>query len=564
MPDDDETLELFNLLNLPPGAYVVQRHRRWARAFEAWLHARRTDCHPSVGSLSHLAWREFLAFTRKPPWNVTVEDVDTYTSSLEQRGLSPRTIGHRLAALSSFYTYCRTTHLDAHGRSIFNPVEAARRPKRLENRNLRYLTIEAEAGLLAAIRRDDSPLGKRDYALFLALLQTGWKSGRVRTLTWGQVRAGVLGVTAQDDDDALPPAVCAAIREYLRDSGRLDAIQDPDVLFAPISYRLRSDRLDHARDWDGGRPLSSRQLLKLLKRHAGLAGLDAEAINCHTLRHTAAMRRLESGQSPDAVGNFLGRTAKGRNREYLRHLKKAPQGRIRARARCSLDQQPVPARKPRRLQRGNRLRLTHGLWSRNLPEFETLAKWGVRLHPLDADVLRWRIVIKRATILWEHIETVEEASLVLKVMSKAAGKLERAIKRRNKVRAQAKELGLEAELLEGWGSVELTEQMKDTNVLAGGFYNSSLEEGQTHDLEAVLGGDVRAEIALLRRYILRLSMLAKGVDDLEEAIVVLRAVSGACARVASLLRSQEAFDEDKTRDALERALAEVMKEFKLS
>ena len=418
---------------------MVQRHRRWARAFEAWLHARRTGCHPSVGSLSHLAWREFIAFTRKPPWKVTVADVGAYTASLEQRGLSPRTIGHRLAALSSFYAYCRSTRLDPHSRSVFNPFETASRPKRVENQNLRYLTVEAEADLLAAIRRDDSPLGKRDYALFRALLQSGWKSGRVRTLTWGQVRGGVLGEGDQGQDDPLPPAVCAAIRDYLGASGRLDAIQDSDYLFAPISYRLHSDRLDHARDWDGGRPLSSRQLLTLLKRHAGLAGLDAKAINCHTLRHTAAMRCLESGQSPDAVGDFLGRTAKGRNREYLRHLRKAPQGRLRTRARRNLDQSPVPSRKPRRLQPGNRLRLTHGLWSHNLPEFETLAERGVRLHPLDADVLRWRIVIKRATILWEHIETLEEASLVLKAMSQATTYLVRAIKRRKKVRALVEE-----------------------------------------------------------------------------------------------------------------------------
>ena len=111
--------------------------------------------------------------------------------------------------------------------------------------------------------------------------------------------------------------------------------------------------------------------------------------------------------------------------------------------------------------------------------------------------------------------------------------------------------------------IERIEEMKGTNVLEGIFSEAGLQDGEGEELEAVLGGDVRAEIALLRIYIRRLSVLAKGVDDLEKAIVILEAVGGACARVASLLRSQKAFDVDARSDALEQALAEVMREFNL-
>lgn len=94
--------------------------------------------------------------------------------------------------------------------------------------------------------------------------------------------------------------------------------------------------------------------------------------------------------------------------------------------------------------------LTHGLRAKYLPEFAWLAEQGVRLHPLDAEVLRWRIVIKRATILWQYIETLEEACLLLKVIGQAGVNLARAIKRRKQIGALARELDLVEELLEGW------------------------------------------------------------------------------------------------------------------
>ena len=112
--------------------------------------------------------------------------------------------------------------------------------------------------------------------------------------------------------------------------------------------------------------------------------------------------------------------------------------------------------------------------------------------------------------------------------------------------------------------IERTEQMKGTGLLAGCIYKPSCKEGEVDDLEAYLGDDVRHEIALLRIYIRRLSALAKGVDDLEEAIVTLGAVGRASTQVASLLRSQKAFEASKSRDALEQALTELMKAFDLS
>ena len=70
------------LVRLLYGEYVGEkaqsdkRLQRWAEAFDEWLDVRRTRFSPNVGEDSHRAWAEFLAFTRKAPWDIQVEDVE--------------------------------------------------------------------------------------------------------------------------------------------------------------------------------------------------------------------------------------------------------------------------------------------------------------------------------------------------------------------------------------------------------------------------------------------------------------------------------------------------------
>jgi hypothetical protein len=268
----------------------------------------------------------------------------------------------------------------------------------------------------------------------------------VRKLRWGdRERRFAYGRSGE----GVPEEVGEAILDYLAAAGRLEGIGDEEYVFAPVSHRWVSERFDGAEDWDGGRPLSQSRLNRVVKQHAQAAGLKAEAITCRTLRHSSAMRRLEQGQSPDAVGAYLGRTKRSANRAYLRQLQKSPKGRLKARRRGQRDPLQVRSRKSHRFQRGDRTRLTHGLWARKLPEFAWLAEQGIRLDPADAAVLRWRIVIMRAMILWEHIETVQEASQLLKVVAQATVNLARAMKDRQQWRDLAREWGLEDDLLDG-------------------------------------------------------------------------------------------------------------------
>ncbi len=90
-----------------------ERLMHWVEAFDEWLEARRTRFSPNVGEDSHRAWAEFLAFTRKVPWDVQVEDVQAYIKALEGVGLRAGTIQGRLTGLKKFYEHCQEKGIDA-------------------------------------------------------------------------------------------------------------------------------------------------------------------------------------------------------------------------------------------------------------------------------------------------------------------------------------------------------------------------------------------------------------------------------------------------------------------
>jgi len=180
----DDHAELVSLLKIDAAEVDGERLESWAQAFQDWLEERRARFSPNTAERSHLAWREFLAFTEKAPWEVRIADVEGYVAELEKRGLCAGTITNRLAGLSTFYEYCQEKGIDPLCETRFNPAKKAQHPKVVKYERANYLSRAEEEALLEAIMRDPSPMGKRDYALILMLLKTGWKSGQVRKLRW--------------------------------------------------------------------------------------------------------------------------------------------------------------------------------------------------------------------------------------------------------------------------------------------------------------------------------------------------------------------------------------------
>jgi integrase len=164
-----------------------ERLRRWAEAFDDWLEYRGTRFSRKIGAASHKAWAEFLAITRKAPWEVEVEDVEAFIEALRGKGLRASTILGRLAGINRFYEYCLEEGIDPQCEERFNPVAKVCRPKVKGYAKANYLSLVEEKALLEVIRNDPSVMGKRDYALISLLLRTGCRAGDARGLRWGYV-----------------------------------------------------------------------------------------------------------------------------------------------------------------------------------------------------------------------------------------------------------------------------------------------------------------------------------------------------------------------------------------
>src|SRR3990170_2990108 len=396
MDEEKRSLELVRLLYGDEGGEgqaMGERMRRWGEAFETWLEERKTRFSPNVGKEAYNAWEDFLGFTQKPPWEVRVEDIEVYVEALKKRGLSIGTIHKRLTGLAKFYKHCQERGIEAECGGVFNPVAGASRPRLTQYEKANFLSEEEEAALLEAIRRDPTPTGKRDYALFLTLLSTGLRAG----------------------------------------------IKPGDYVFAPGKEPLVREAGGRAEDWAGERPLSKDELHYLLKLYAGWAGLKAKEITCHTLRHTAAMRQAERGEGVEAVQVFLDRKNAGKTKEYLERLAEKPKGQLRKRKKSLWKKGQIPRRGPDRAQPRNHRALKHGLSARYLPELEWLEKKGIRLEGLDREIVRQRVVMRRVLMVWSERMSVEEKIRLLKVMGTASVRLRMRMGARWKLRKAAKQ-----------------------------------------------------------------------------------------------------------------------------
>ena len=321
----------------------MDRMHAWAEAFELWLDSRRSE---NTRRAYRGSWAAFLAFADKLPWEIHKADVARWMDELRKQGLSKSTLQVRVAAISSFYLYARdeyeVVNLDGTISPLHDSNPAAAKSLRVKVNpygKARYLsTMEARA-LLRAIPRN-TVQGLRDYALFLFYLATGRRNSEVRTLKWeafegagdgerqfGERQAGERvwyrwsGKGKSDKRYECPLPVWQAIHAYLKAAGRLEGIRSDEFIFTALSDHAARLPNVNGETWRPGlTPLSMREVARLLKRYARLGGLDPGKIKVHTLRHTAAMLRKESGASLEEICQFLCHSSLAVTQIYLHEV----------------------------------------------------------------------------------------------------------------------------------------------------------------------------------------------------------------------------------------------------
>jgi site-specific recombinase XerD len=236
----------------------------------------------------------------KSPSSLGFEDIDaalvgSFLHHLEvDRDNSPRTRNVRLAAIHSFFRFAALRHPE-HAQSIQRVLAIP--TKRFERAVVSFLSDDEVTALLAAPDQTQF-IGRRDYALLLLALQSGMRVSEL---------VGLRRVDMVFD-----------VRSHVRciGKGRKERTTPLTKMTASVLKRLMAEH-DGTPDsplfahTHGSGPLSRSAVSKLVARHARTAAeccttLGSKDVTPHVLRHTAAMRLLQSGSDISTIALWLG------------------------------------------------------------------------------------------------------------------------------------------------------------------------------------------------------------------------------------------------------------------
>ena len=261
------------------------------------------DASPQTIAAYRDTLRLLLAFahkqTGKQPCELDLADLDApligaFLDHLEhERGNQIRTRNNRLAAIHSLFGYAALRHPE-HAASIQRVLAIP--TKRCEHTLVSWLTEPEVDALLAAPDRA-TWTGRRDHALLVLAVQTGLRISELTGLTIADVTLGAgahvhcLGKGRKERTTPLTPLTVRVIRVWLAE--RRGAPSDP-LFPTNTGTRLSHDAIEHR-----------------LARHVATArvtcaSLRSKRVGMHTLRHSAAMRLLESGTDVTVIALWLG------------------------------------------------------------------------------------------------------------------------------------------------------------------------------------------------------------------------------------------------------------------
>jgi integrase/recombinase XerD len=267
-----------------------------------WLASRRS---PETARAYRQAIADLVSCTGKRLEEMTRQDVIAWINA-RKNTLSPATLAQRIAGVSSFYRFCHDDFVGEDGRplSISNPAASRSiRPQVEPYGKSSYLSPDQARALLHAIDRA-SARGARDYALILGYLMLGRRNSEWRTVRW-------------EDFERMGNEIILRWHGKGKQDQRLSV---PRILWKAINAIPGQSHQGYLFTARGGNPLSARAVGRILKKYARLAGLEWESIHVHTLRHSAAMLRKESGDDIQAISEFLRHSSLAITQIYLHKI----------------------------------------------------------------------------------------------------------------------------------------------------------------------------------------------------------------------------------------------------
>jgi len=547
---------------------------RWSKAMDEWLAERQRKNSVSNYRNSKIAWRRLLPHCGLPPWEIGESDVQAHIERMAAQGYAPNTIRFELSCLSSFYRWCNQHETDPQCGQDFNPVAEVPAPKQGARAEAEILSRSEARALLKLVKRDESLLGKRDYAFFLARLQFGVQLKTLQQLRWGQIEQDQAAAWVRWQPEAerapLPTAVWDAIRAYLQASGRMAGIRPEIYIFAPLSDPLNREPSGDAADWHPQRFLTVPQIRNNLKLYGRLAGIPEAKLTLPTLRRTAAALRLEAGDSWEQMYIFRNSHSQTEStKKFLKSLLPIPRdkdnsggknhpGEAHPADESSLDSVKLPARKPRSSKPGDGIK--HGYYAQCQPEDEVLAVMAEGIVGIDAEIIGLRSLSRVLLKRQKEAGTSGELALFSNAYTLAADRLREMIKAEKQLQQPSEDeawaeafLSMLDNAAMDWGEESFAEQVRQEAL------------GSDPDLEA---GSRRLieEIASTRVTLRRAYSQALETEDVREQVRLTEIYGSSCTRLVRMLKAESAAQgklADFLRAELDAAILDVNKEFGL-
>ncbi|MCA1951481.1 MAG: tyrosine recombinase [Hyphomicrobiales bacterium] len=240
----------------------------------------------------------YLAAKGRDAASIDVAGIRAYLQTLAAAGLKPATIARRLSALRQFHGF-----LYAEGHRPDDPtvtLEGPRRPRPLPKvltiDDVTRLLAQAEAEVAAAKEAGARLAALRMAAMIETLYASGLRIGELVALpaqALAAAREGLVirGKGGRERIVLLTEAARAAIRRYRAALAEMRPGPPPKALFPAEHAEGAVARQVFARE---------------LKRLAGAAGLRAEQLSPHVLRHAFATHLLQNGADLRIVQQLLG------------------------------------------------------------------------------------------------------------------------------------------------------------------------------------------------------------------------------------------------------------------
>ena len=215
-----------------------------------------------------------------------------YLAWRSRNGYSPRSNARLLSALRAFYA-----HRVRGGARTDDPTALLDPPKL--PRSLPKALGESQVDALLAAPDTSSPLGLRDRAMFELMYACGLRVSELVNLpaTAVNLRQGVLRVTGKGSKERLVPLGEEAQHWLERYLAQARPQLAGKRALAPLFLNA------------SGEAPSRQQFWQLIKRYAGVAGIDPGKVSPHGLRHSFATHLLNHGADLRALQMLLGHSS---------------------------------------------------------------------------------------------------------------------------------------------------------------------------------------------------------------------------------------------------------------